>query len=285
MTSAGELARVPVRLGVGSYTFGWASGAYAYTGDVPPDWVPMSAEQIVDAASSFDLTVAQLCVRPRLHEYSDDRLAALKEYADERDVSVEVGTSGSDPEHLRDYLRVAKALGSPVVRTIMPDAEPDLRAEMHSIQNVLRDFEDAGVALMVENHEAYSVATLASWIRSLGSPALLSCLDPVNSLGRGEGVRQVVDALGEFAGGLHVKDFVSRRHQSNQEFTITGAVAGEGLLDTPWIIEQVLGVNAEASVVLELWTPSGNSLAEAIGEQERWAEQSVDYLKRVASSR
>lgn len=274
----------PVRLGVGSYTFGWASGAYQYPGRKPATWVPMTDKELVETAVELGVTVCQICVSPALGLYDDAQLRALKTYASERGIEIEVGIAGCDPQDLTNYLRVARALESRVVRTVLADQPADLLDATRSIASVMPAFEEAGIVLMVENHEAYSVHTLATMLGQLASPSARSCIDPVNSLGRGEGVREVSDALVRYVAGLHVKDFVSTRHAGNQEFTITGAIAGQGLLDIPQLVHEVLDSDPNASIVLEQWTPVDDVIENAVLRQWTWANEAVAYLRSVVGN-
>lgn len=270
-----------VRLGIGSYTFGWASGAYQYPGRKPATWVSMTAEELVDTAVELGVAVCQICVSPALGMWNDAQLRTLKTYAAGRGIEIEVGTNGCDPQDLTNHLRVASVLKSRAVRTVLPDQPADLSAATRAIASVIPAFEEAGVILMVENHEAYSVHTLAAMLEQLASPWARSCIDPVNSLGRGEGVREVNEALVPYAAGLHVKDFASVRHAGNQEFTITGAIAGRGLLDIPQIVHEVLDSDPDASIVLEQWTPVDDVIENAVARQRSWAEDAVSYIKSV----
>lgn len=268
-----------MRLGIGSYTYGWASGAYSYPGLASMDAQLLTAEELIDRTVSFGLGLVQLCIMPQLHTFSEQSLIALSEYAQTRSVEIEVGTTGSDPENLLDYLRIAKLLGAKSVRTIFPDASGDLGRETETLREIVGRYEELGISLMVENHEAYSTTALAELLATVDSPSIGACIDPVNSLGNGEGVREVVKNLGRYAIGLHVKDFDSHRHPSNQEFTISGTPAGSGRLDIPWLLEAIAAHNSNASVVLEQWTSIGEGHTEAVLTQERWANEGIAYLK------
>ena len=270
-----------VRPNGGSYTFGWATGAYQYPGQRPATWVPMTAEELVDTAVELAVPVCQMCVSPSLGKWNDVQVRTLRASAAERGLEIEVGTSGCDPHDLTNHLRVARALESRVVRTVLPNQSADLLDATRSIASVIPAFEEAGVILMVENHDTYSAHTLAAMLAQLSSPSARSCIDPVNSLGRGEGVREVSEVLVPYAAGLQVKDFSSVRLAASQEFRMTGAIAGQGLLDIPQIVHDVLDSDPDASIVLEQWTPVDHAIEDAVAKQRSWAEEAVSYLRSV----
>ena len=269
-----------MRLGIGSYTYGWASGAYSYPGlALTGGGQLMSAEELIDRTVSLGLHLVQLSIMPQLHTFSEQRLMALRDYAQARSVEIEVGTTGSDPKNLLDYLRLSELLGAKTVRTIFPEASQDLGRELEAIRRVVEPYEKSGVSLMVENHEAYSTSALAELLVAVDSRLIGACIDPVNSLGNGEGVEEVVANLGRYVIGLHVKDFDSHRHPSNQEFTISGAPAGSGRLDIPRLIQATTAHNPDISIVLEQWTSIGEGYREAVSTQEEWAKEGIAYIK------
>jgi 3-oxoisoapionate decarboxylase len=105
------------------------------------------------------------------------------------------------------------------------------------------------------------------------------CLDTVNSLGRGEGVREVTEALMPFTKSLHVKDFTVVRNESNMAMAVVGAPAGHGKLDIPALLLMLKAHQPDASVVLEQWTPLRDSFDETVRLEEEWADSGIRYLK------
>ncbi len=91
-------------------------------------------------------------------------------------------------------------------------------------------FEQAGVALAIENHDRFGVAMLVEILQRRNSPATGICLDIVNSFGALEGPKVVVEASAPWTLNLHVKDFVVRRVSHSMGFTVEGRPAGQGQL-------------------------------------------------------
>jgi sugar phosphate isomerase/epimerase len=275
-----------VRLGIGSYTFGWASGAYSSAEISSTRSIPfLSAEDLIDTAVSLDVQVVQICDKPALDTLSAGELRGLADRARRHGIDIEVGTTGSDPDHLRRYVEIAERLESRLLRTLLGDPTQGFAKEQRQLEELIPALERSHVVLAIENHERYACQDLARLVQRLNSGSIGVCLDTVNSLGRGEGVREVVETLMGHARCLHVKDFTAVRGSANMGFSIVGAVAGQGRLDIPAQLEAFRAASPSGSVILEQWTPFGGSLEESIRVQEDWAKEGLRYLRRVADRR
>jgi sugar phosphate isomerase/epimerase len=266
-----------MRLGIGSYTYGWDSGTYGP--ELTRNRTHLSAFDLIDRAAAYGLPVVQMVVKPALDEMSDDELGRLAAYAREKGVEVETGTTGSDPERLSRWLRVSRMLGAGLMRTLFADSSPGLKDEKSRLGEILPEFRKAGVSIAVENHERYSYRELLALLDGLDNSGVGVCLDTVNSLGRGEGTWEVANALLPRTLSLHIKDYTATRGGTDMGFTITGTITGEGRLDIPALLTAMNGHRPEVSVILEQWTPITRSVEHAIREQERWAETGVAFLK------
>jgi len=266
-----------MRLGIGSYTYGWHSGTYGW--ELTKDRPHLTAEDLIERAARFGLPVVQIVLRPALDEMDDTALQRIRALAEARRVEIEVGSTGSAPAQLRRWLRAARAVNARLMRTIFTQPSAGLARETAQLREVLPEFRQAGVALAVENHETSSCHDLRRLIETVGDPNLGVCLDSVNSLGRGEGVWEVADVLLPFTINLHVKDFTVTRGGTDMGFAITGAPTGTGQLDIPRLLARLHGYRPDASVILEQWTPLGASIEAAIAEQESWAVDGVRFLK------
>jgi sugar phosphate isomerase/epimerase len=240
----------------------------------------MTAERLVDKAVELDVECVQICYRPALQDFTGRDLEELRRHADAKNKKLEIGTSGSDVGLLQKFAEIATQIGATMVRTIFPGASEDLVDERSSVEQALPSFEKYDVVLAIENHEAYSSESLARMIGDIGSSHLRVCLDTVNSVGRGEGVREVTELLGPFTRSLHIKDFATKRRSSGMGFEVTGASAGSGKLNVPWLLQQFSASESDLSCILEQWSDYAGSLEQSIGEQEQTARSGIAYLKR-----
>jgi sugar phosphate isomerase/epimerase len=267
-----------MRLGIGSWTYGWATGVSGY----PLPANPLTAIDLIDRAHAYGLEIVQIADNLPAHELSPVELATLRDHAAGLGIGIELGTVGFEQEHLRRYLKLATILGARLVRTLIrtSDGIPDLTHAENCIRAVGEEFRSAGVVLAIENYEQQSCAELAALVECLGNPCVGICLDTVNSLGALETPRQVVAVLGPFVQNLHIKDFTIRRVPSKMGYEVTGCPAGEGKLEIEWVLSELRRHGRNPTMILEQWTPWTGSIESTIAMEEAWASRSVSFLHR-----
>ena len=268
-----------MQLGIGSYTYGWSTGVYGNDVSQQAGFTYVTAQELVDKAVRLEVPLVQICVKPDLAGLGEGELRAVRRYAEAKGRTLEIGTVGSDPDHLRHFLYIAQTLGARLVRTIFRGATPGLVDERRSI--------GARCGTICQCASLSGHRKLRS--DPLPRPAISVPRDRQRVrgrlpgygqfVGRGEGVREVTEALMPFTKCLHIKDFTVVRHSSDMELTIMGAPAGEGKLDIPAQLKMLQKMQPQASVVLEQWTPFHDTLAQTIALEEEWAETGLRYLK------
>jgi len=266
-----------VKLGVGSYTYPWAVGIAGYVPDAP-----LNPEALLTRAERLGVRVLQICDNMPLDELNEAELGELRDQADDRGIELEVGTRGLAPEWLRQYLWLAGELGSTILRTVLDrgDDRPTPEEAVERIAPLLPEFAEAQVRLAIENHDRFMSDTWEWIVESLDSPWAGICLDTANSFGALEGPGTVIPRLAPHAVALHVKDFRVVRVPSHLGFRIEGAPAGGGMLDVAWLLATWREAGGTGNAILELWPPYQGSLHETLELEERWAEESVRYLRR-----
>src|ERR1035438_7179645 len=140
-----------MRLGIGSWTYGWATGVSGY----PPPACPLTAMDLIDRACSFGLDIVQIADNLPVDKLSPTDLASLRDHATAAGIAIELGTVGFEREHLQRYLHLAEFLGARLVPTLIrtPHKETDLSYAEGCIRSVTGEFASAGVVLAVENYE------------------------------------------------------------------------------------------------------------------------------------
>jgi len=246
----------------------------------------MSAVGLLERAAVLGVHVVQVADNLPLDQLDAAKLDAVEATAKRLGVAIEVGARGIGTDHLRRYLALAQRFNSPIVRvvidTMMHHPSPD---EVVAILAPLEgEFRHSGVRLAIENHDRFTTDVFAGIVYRLGNWVGI-CLDTVNSFGALEGPHTVVSTLGALTINLHVKDFTIDRADHKMGFTIEGRPAGQGRLDVPWVIQALHGYGCDAdgtmTAVLELWTPPETSLDDTIAKEQRWAEESVAYLRSL----
>lgn len=266
-----------MKIGISSWAYPWAVGV---PGSAPDH--PLTALDLVDRAAELGVDIVQIADNVPLHEQTEAELDALAIRAKKRHVEIEVGTLGLAPDHLRRYLRIAERLGSRIVRVVIdtPTHHPEHDEIVRTLREVMVDFAQSRVHLLIENHDRFRAVTLRSLLEEVDNPWLGVCLDTVNSLGCLEVAETVFDVLHPWVRNVHLKDFSIGRIENRMGFTVTGTPAGQGHLDVRQLLAAVHALPHEATVILELWPSAEPTLDATIAKERAWAEASVEYMRR-----
>jgi sugar phosphate isomerase/epimerase len=266
-----------MRLGIASWTVPWSIGLTGY----PPPPHPLTAIGLVELAEKLGVAVVQIADNLPLHKFTPAELCTLREAADRRGIALQAGTRGVLPEYLLPYLEISKQLGAKVVRTVSHASrgKPPITEVKHWMEQILPQFEHAGVAIALENNEAHRVSEFAWLARELNSPSLGICMDTANSLGALETTDRVVEALAPYTTVLHVKDFDLTRIDTRMGFAVVGRPAGEGRVDFDWVFEQLSLHGRDPDVILEHWPPFTETIEKTIRLEEDWVEKSMRFLR------
>jgi 3-oxoisoapionate decarboxylase len=269
-----------MRIGIGSWTYGWSIGVKGYPSPVKP----FTALDLLSRASDFGIGLVQIADNLPLDRLPKPELAELKQRAAEWNIELEIGTTGVVPEHLLRFLELARYLRVRLVRSLLSDTHSlaYLPQATAWLREVLPAFEDANVCLALENYERYTSRELARLVQEIDSPCLGVCLDTVNSLGAMETPQAVVDELAPFVRSLHVKDFRIERVESRMGYSVTGCPVGDGMLNVDWLLAQLRAAGSAPNMIIELWTPYCGSVEKTIALEQEWAARSVSFLKRYA---
>jgi L-ribulose-5-phosphate 3-epimerase UlaE len=100
-------------------------------------------------------------------------------------------------------------------------------------------------------------------------------------MGAGEGFEEVSRILLPYTINLHIKDFTIRRVSHKMGIIIEGSPAGKGMLNIRDTIESLKKINRCRSAILELWTPPEPKVKDTIKKEERWADESIRFLKEL----
>ncbi len=263
-----------MKLGLSSYTFGWAIGV---RGHEPAR--PLDENGLLDQCREHGVKLLQIGDNLPLHDFTSTRLTRFAERAARDGVQLEVGARGLTIQRVADYAAIARRSGAKLIRMVIDDAgyHPDPK----TVTALLREAAPLldGLTLGVENHDRLPAASLRGIIEAAGSDRIGVCLDTANSLGAGEGLDAVVLELGPLTVNLHLKDFHIVRVPHRMGFTVEGRPAGSGLLNLPRLLEQLAPFKRCQTAVLELWTPPEPRLDDTIAKEAAWAVQSLEYLK------
>lgn len=263
-----------MKLGISSFTYGWAVGV---KGHVPAR--PLDELGLIDKAHAVGVKLLQLGDNLALHEFDAARLARLTKRAAQEGIQIELGARGLKPERVADYIAIARRLDARLIRFIIDDT--NYHPAQDAVTAILREVAPllGNLTLAVENHDRFSARALRSMIESASSESIGVCLDTANSLGAGEGIEAVAAVLAPITVNLHIKDFRIERVPHLMGFNVSGRPAGDGMLNLPGLVKQLEPFGRCHTAVLELWTPPEEQLERTIAKEAAWAGQSVNYLK------
>lgn len=266
-----------MKLGLSSWTYTWAIGVPGYP---PPQ--PLTTFDLLQKTAALDVHLVQIADNLPLHKLSETELKTLRQQAQDNNIAIEVGTRSIMPDHLQTYLQLAQFFDSPLVRVVIdtPSGKPAVTDAISILQESLPAFTQANIILALENHDYYTTRDFVQILETINSPHLGICLDTVNSFGALEGPDVVVEALAPWTVNLHIKDFTIFRASHMLALIIEGTPAGQGRLNVPWLLEKLAAHGRSFNAILEFWTPPESTLAETMAKEDKWAGESVAYLRQ-----
>lgn len=257
-------------IGISSYAYRWA---------VRTAHVDVFA--LLDRAHEAGAEVVQICDNLPLDGLSDGALNGLARRAAELGLALEVGIRGSQPEHLRRNLVVARRLGARLLRVVLTDGgrEPAFDEFVAVFRSLLPELHAAGVTLAIENHFHLRPTELARLVEAVGDPLVGVCLDPLNSISKLVGPAETVAVLAPFTVSIHAKDAVISR--LNTGFYVAGCPLGEGLVDLHGLLDAVHASGRSPNVLVECWMDRLEDEDATLAQEQAWVQGGIAYLRQL----
>jgi sugar phosphate isomerase/epimerase len=264
------------KIGVGSWTFPWATGTVL---DHRPEPV-LDPFGVVQRAKDLGVHVVHFLDNLPLDRCDDTAIERASDLAQQNGIEVEIGTRGTDPEHLLRYLKIAQRMGAHLVRTMggWHGAPASLAEIGDNLRKVLPSFGHAGVRIALENYEAYRTSDLAALVSKIDHPALGICLDLTNSFGALESADEILRNLVPLTISVHLKEFAVERLEFLMGFAFRGKPTGQGMLPLQEMFEALAAASRQANVIVEQWPPFRETLPNTMELELDWARQSVEHL-------
>lgn len=275
-----------MKLGINSYTFMWSIGFKGPNPAFPEHEArpaqPLTALGLLERARALGVGVVQTGPNLGFDRLSAAEQDAFIQTAHDWGIELEVGTRGLDYDHLVGQVALARRMGAKLVRTL-PEIggkyAVDGRLIAPAARAILPVLEREQVRLGIENGRTPG-AELRAALDEIGSPWVGVVLDMVNSLAVPEGWREATRLLAPHVMCVHYKDFTIRRAWHMMGFICEGAPAGQGMVDTAWLLEALKASPYDFNVLVELWPPEQATVDETAALELLWAEQSVAYLRK-----
>ncbi|MBA3440687.1 MAG: sugar phosphate isomerase/epimerase [Pyrinomonadaceae bacterium] len=212
------------------------------------------APQLLDYAATLKVDSLFLSDLDVYESFNDAYLKGIKAKADDLGIQIHAGTGsicpssktfnkrhGTAEEHLALTIRVARAVGSPVARCYLGNADDrrspgGITAHINNVIKVCRSVRsqavDAGVKVAVENHagdmQSWELVTL---IEEAGRNFVGAAMDPGNAAWAMEDPLLNLENLGPYAVTTSIRD--SMVWEDNDGAKVQWAAVGEGIVNFP----------------------------------------------------
>jgi len=269
-----------MKLGLTTYTYRWAVGGDPRFGDEFKSAGPLTVFDLVDKTCDLGLEVLQICENIEFDMSTED-YKRLRRAAEEKGITVELGTAGFQSSILKKYFKIAQLTGSSLLRVYPVKREP-LDKLTERIKNFVPALREQVLTLAIENSSLclYSSRELAEMFKQIDDPLVGACIDTVNSVGLLERPLETVETLAPYVVSFHLKDFrVERRSVGG--FTVFGTPLGQGMLDVRAVLNIIMRANRDFNILLEQWMDRKGSGEETLEEEERWVKNSLRFLRSV----
>jgi sugar phosphate isomerase/epimerase len=242
----------------------------------------MTPCDLLQKAVDLGVSVVQVADNMPLDRLDEFELGRFRDQARASGITLELGASGIAAENLLTHLRLAGRLQARILRTVIDcgNDRPDVERVIECLKELAPAFEQADVLLAVENHDRFRAATLKRVLDAVGSDHVGICLDTANSIGCVENLETLLAVLGPRIVNVHLKDYEIFRPPHLKGFVVEGRPAGRGSVDLPWLLTELGRYHRDVNIILELWPPPAPSLDDAIAREDRWATESIQYLRR-----
>lgn len=275
-----------IRPGIGSWTFPWAIGFPSNTYEYEK-WAPID---LLEYAFQNQIDLVQLYNNVELTNITQENLDQLKDFAQDRGIRIEIGGVGIAPRYLHEMLRIAQLFSSSSVRTIIPLHQTEDRFYHPSeaaaiLSESIVDFEQAGITLLIENHDRYTSKQYLEIIEAVDSKSMGLCFDSANSLGNAEHFRESFDILKDHIKVAHFKEYSIERLPTKMGFIIQGCKPGTNQAFGKEFIDMIASLNRDIDVVFEQWVPFQGSIKKTLQVEADWAKTGIRLLQSLIMDR
>jgi 3-oxoisoapionate decarboxylase len=268
-----------MKLGFTSYAYAWTIGIP----DFPQPRTRMDVFSFLRRTAALHLQVAQAAdnLLPAPEKTDPAWAREVGQEARSLGLELEIGARGLTEDSLDAQLRLLPVFGARLLRFVIdgPGHHPSLDVVAEWIRTRTGLLEREGFTLAIENHDRFRATELAAFLDHVNSPAVGLCLDTANSLGAGEGLDTVLQALGRHTVNLHVKDVRIERFPHMLGFTVKGCAAGSGVVDFTSLFNALASQPRCLHALVELWPEPGPDIDETVAREARLAEDSIRFLR------
>lgn len=273
-----------MKLGLFSYSYHLAFGKH----DVfqPKENPRMDLFKFIDKAYSLGLEGIQIDIC-HLESKNSDYLLKIREYAEQKNLYIEYGSTGIEWPHINDEIEVAKQLGAKLMRTYMGfnrydkeiNAEIEVETAISVLERVENKAKEYGIVLAIENHCDANIAELELIMKKIHSPNIGICVDLGNFMIHQESPTDAIRRLAPYIVNTHFKDYAMK--MENWGFKSYGVPLGEGVIELEEILNILKQESKLESIMLEIPVEKENNETASLNKENEYVEKSVNYARTV----
>jgi sugar phosphate isomerase/epimerase len=262
-------------IGLGSYAYFWQHSDRVEQ--------PLGLVDVLERTRELDVDLFQVCDWAPLLTLSDAEVRDAALAGRRLGLTIELGTKGVAPEHLRTFLGLAEIFDARLVRSMLyaPGFRPTLDEAAAMLDEIVPEFEAADVTLALETYEQVPTTDLVSLVERVGSDRLGICLDPANVVAGLELPKDAVERCAPLTRNIHAKDFAFARQDGWVGFTYSGAPMGEGLHDYPHLLATVRPEERGVNEIVEHWLPWQGDPDTTVRTEQEWTSTALEYLRSM----
>lgn len=273
-----------MKLGLNTYSYRCAAGLWDYT---PRENAAMGLDHFLRKAVEMNLDGLHLADARHLDSLEYGHVSEVRQKADALGLYLELGTAGTNPDHLENMVRAAHVLGSTVVCTFVGKPRPTSAQEMEQIvsaaaaeiRQVLPVCERYGIGLALENNQDLTTEELLTLLEQIDSRWVGVCFDTGNPLAVLEDPLESARAVASLVKTIHLKDYQLAARPDG--FSLLECALGEGVVDLRGVVDLVRSEAPQATLNIE--TSAGTHPMPVLEEAylERFPETPVVALGRT----
>ena len=186
---------------------------------------------------------------------SPEHICRVRDRLEANNLRCDIETSGTDEAHLTTILKVCETLGVEQARTYMRhDGSPEetVARTIADLRQAAPMYRAAGVRLLLENHEDFTGAEMATIMRGVDMEPVGALYDYGNSMMVAEQPETALEAMLPFIRSVHLKDHACRRH-ADGTVEILGVPIGSGVLPIADLTRRLVANGLDRILLSNVW--------------------------------
>ncbi|GMA60983.1 sugar phosphate isomerase/epimerase [Alicyclobacillus fastidiosus] len=193
----------------------------------------------------------------------ETNIDAVKRFAREHSMFINVDTGGYDPVKLTNVIELSARVGAETVRTVVGGADfggdrrPMVGRWSEFLRDVLAGFKEAtrvaeqvGVDFAIENHQDLASEELVWLCESIGSKRFGINLDTGNPLATAEEPFTFFERVAPYLKNVHLKDYDI--FLSDEGYRLVRCPLGQGVIDFPSLFQILSSCTPNMTMAIEL---------------------------------